>query len=269
MSKNKKSISFPVDVVISTSGRWDFLKLCLGALKRQTIVPNIIVIDNASDAEERIANQELFEGVKSKRLPNPLGFPSANNNGASMGVAPLILFLNDDCILADPTSIEKMIETMRDETIGILGIKLLFPPDSNSPIRPAGKVQHVGIGLTIKAQVVHPLNAWSSNHPKTNVSRDVFAVTGACLLIRRSLFGKVQGFDTIYGMGTYEDVDLCLKARSLGQRVFVNTSIVGYHYTGATAEKKQTPFPLQMNASIFLSRWQGSPLLVWEDWTYY
>lgn len=274
MSKRNRNarVSIPkhlVDVVISTSGRWDFLEQCLNALRKQTLKPNIIIVDNASDEEERKNHEHLFNGVSSKRLKQHFGFAAANNQGAALGNAPAILFLNDDCILEDETAIQKMFSTIEDPTIGICGIKLLYPLSSTSNIRPPGKVQHVGIALNIKGDTYHPLAGWSANHPKANVSRDVFAVTGACLMVKRVLFEKVGKFDLVYGAGTYEDVDLCLKVRSIGQRVFVNTNAVGYHYAGATSEKKQTPFPLLLNSNIFKTRWQGSPLLAWDEWTYY
>jgi len=80
-------------------------------------------------------------------------------------------------------------------------------------------------------------------------------VTGACLTIRRKLFDFVSGFDKIYGLGTFEDCDLCFKAKQLGQRVFVNVTALGYHYTGSTAEKKRVQFPIGQNRMIFQSKW--------------
>ena len=270
MSKNRKhrvySPKAEVDVVITTGGRWDFLKQCLDALKQQTIAVNVILIDNASDSEERIQNSALFDGATTKRLQQHLGFPASNNEGARMGQAPLILFLNDDCIL-QPDAIEKMVETMKDETIGICGAKLIFPA-SNSPQRPAGKVQHIGMGLNIRGDVIHPLIGWSPDNPKCCISRDVFAVTGACLMTRRVLFNKVGGFDLSYGQGTYEDIEISLQIRKLGKRVFVSCEAIGVHYAGATAEKKQKAFPLQMNSIVFRGRWLNTPCMTWDEWRF-
>lgn len=271
--KNRKhSVSKPsssrVDVVITTAGRWDFLRECLTALRAQTLPVNIILLDHASPIDERNQNLNLFEGVTTKRLEQNIGFPQSNNEASRMGRAPLILFLNDDCVL-EPDAVEQMVATMDEqETIGICGAKLLFPPNSTSPIRPAGKVQHIGIGLTIKGDAIHPLLGWSPENPHTCHSRDVFAVTGACLMIRRSLFSRVNGFDLRYGIGTYEDVDLCLKVRQVGFRVFVNVNARGYHYAGATSEKKMMGFPQQMNASIFKTKWANTPLMFWDEWTW-
>lgn len=270
MSKNRKHrvYSAPnseVDVVIITGGRWDFLKECLEALRKQTIPINIILLDNASDMAERQQNDTLFSNVATKRIQQSLGFPAANNEAVRMGRAPLILFLNDDCILKED-AIEKMVETMKDPSIGVCGAKLLFPLTSSST-RPAGKVQHVGMALTIRGEVVHPLIGWSADNPKCCISRDVFCVTGACFMTRRDLFRKIGGFDIAYGAGTYEEVDFCMTVAGLGKRVFINCEAQGWHYAGATAEKKNVGFPIQMNNLIFQAKWRGS--LQWNEWVFF
>jgi GT2 family glycosyltransferase len=138
-------------------------------------------------------------------------------------------------------AIEKMAQSMKDPSIGVCGAKLLFPLNSSST-RPAGKVQHVGMAVSIRGDVIHPLIGWSANNPRCCVSRDVFGVTGACFMTRRDLFRKIGGFDTAYGAGTYEEVDFCMRVRNVGKRVFVNCGAQGWHYAGATAEKKGVGF---------------------------
>jgi len=271
MSHNRKhgASSRPgVDVVIITGGRWDFLKQCLEALDKQTVPVNIILLDNASDSEERIQNSNLFDGISTKRIQQRLGFPAANNEAVRMGTAPIVLFLNDDCILNE-NAIEKILESMKDETIGVCGAKLIFPLSPTGQGRPAGKVQHVGMALNIRGEVVHPLLGWSPDNPKCKVSRDVFSVTGACFMTRRSLFNQVGGFDTSYGIGTYEEVQFCQQAKSLGKRVYVNCEATGYHYAGATAEKNKVAYPLQMNALTFRSRFMGSPFMTYDEYKFY
>jgi GT2 family glycosyltransferase len=157
---------------------------------------------------------------------------------------------------------------MQDETIGVCGIKLIFPPDSKSPIRPAGKVQHVGMALNIRGEPIHPLVGWSADHPKANVSRDVLFVTGACLCIRRAIFNKVGGFGMEYGMGTFEDTDLCFKVLFQQKRVYVNVEALGYHYVGSTVEKKKMGFPMGQNKMMFQTKWGNTGMMQWSDWLF-
>lgn len=277
MRKRAKIRKSLLDIVIVTGGRFDMLFKCLESLYRESeSTPiNIIIVDNATPAEEWRQASELFAvrddnklaGFTIHHLTREVGYAEANNVGARLGSAPYVMFLNDDVEL-QPGAIQKVLESMNDVTVGIVGIKLLFPPTSTSPIRPAGRVQHVGMALNIRGEPVHPLIGWSANHPKANVSRDVLFVTGACLTIRRRLFDTVRGFDTAYGLGTFEDCDLCFKIRQLGQRVYLNAQALGYHYVGSTAEKKRVAFPIQQNKMIFQTRWSNSGLMEWTDWQF-
>ena len=97
----------------------------------------------------------------------------------------------------------------------------------------------------------------------------MFSVTGATFAIRREAFEKAKGFDSIYGLGTFEDVDMALKIRSLGYKIWVDTNAVAYHYVGATSEVRKEPFPLEQNRAIFIQRWMKSGLMTFDNWTYF
>lgn len=266
-NRHKNTRVSSVDVVVTTAGRFDLLRDCLASLDKQ-IPHNLYVIDNASDSEQRNQNQDVFARTNSKRLQQNVGFPGAANEGARMGSSPLILFLSDDVVLFSET-LEKMVSRMNDQSIGVCGAKLMFPPTSTSPHRPAGKVQHVGLGMNIRGDVIHPLVGWSADHPKVCQSREVMATTGACFMIRRNLFSKAGGFDVAYGRGTYEDTDLCFRVRSMGFRIFVDTEAKAYHYVGATAENRQEGFPIQQNSAVFRARWGGTPLYAWDEFSWW
>lgn len=261
-----------LDVVITTAGRFDLLENCLDAVLASQDPPlySIRLVDNGSESEERIANSKLFDpdeyeiDFQSRRLKDNRGFPAAANEGAGMGSAPIIMFLSDDVVL-QPDVLHKVFDAFADPQIGIVGIKLLFPEESIEPGRPAGKVQHVGLCLNIRGEPIHPLVGWSANHPKTCITRDPWAVTGACFTIRRELFDKAGKFDLDYGKGTYEDVSLCLRARQLGSRIRLLADAIGYHHVGATMQKRKEPFLLGQNLQIFRAKFGNSGLLTWTE----
>lgn len=270
--KHSKPKTTVLDVAIVTGGRFDMLSKCLTALYREAeAVPlRIFIIDNATDAEERLANDEIFLHplVRVKRMTQEIGFAQASNEAARMGSAPFIMFLNDDVEL-QPGAVQTIVDTFWDKTVGTVGIKLLFPPDSTRAGYPAGKVQHVGMALSIRGDAEHPLIGWSPENPRTCINRDVIAITGACLTIRRDVFNRVQGFDPVYGLGTWEDVDLCMKVLASGFRNYVNANAVGYHYTNATVEKKRRGFPIQHNKMIFQSKWASTGLMAWTSYNFW
>jgi GT2 family glycosyltransferase len=262
-----------IDVVVTFGGRFDCLETCLNALYREAKQNpiSVILVDNASPAEEKLEHLELFQtypkdlvSFKTKRLTPVRGFPEMANDGAREGKAPLIMFLSDDVELAEG-ALDKVIRRMDDPQIGVVGIKLLFPLNSTNPGRPAGKVQHVGHSMNIRGEVIHPLLGWSADNPKCCKSQEVWSVTGACFTVRRSLFNKIGGFNMVYGKGYFEDCELCMAVHQAGQKVFVDCDAIGYHYTGATMEKFQLPAPLMENLMTFRSRWQKSGLLQWRE----
>ena len=161
--------------------------------------------------------------------------------------------------MLSPNSLKTLVDDIKSNPkIGVLGMKLLFPHDHvGDPIRPAGKIQHVGLFTNIKAEFVHTFVGWSEDNPRPNAVRDVYAVTGAALLTRRNLWIRSRGFFEGYGLGTYEDVDYAMMIREMGYKVCVNTKAVATHYTGATAESHNIPYPMQVNRSIFMARWHN------------
>jgi GT2 family glycosyltransferase len=232
-----------------------------------------VVINNVDSSEATIRAKALggFSNIKRfevKILQGQTSFGEACNAGARMFSSPLVMFLNDDIEL-DDDAIDKVVRSFDNLEIGIVGIKLIFPKDSIVPGRPAGKIQHIGMSLDINANPQHPLVGWSADNPKCCVSREVWAVTGACLTVRRGLFNKIGGFDKRYEVGYFEDVDLCLSVRQLGGKIYINADAIGQHHTGATMTKRKTPAPMQENAMKFKTKWASTGLLIWDMHTYY
>jgi GT2 family glycosyltransferase len=189
------------------------------------------------------------------------GFPRACNTGAARKQSPLIFFLNSDVIL-EPNAIKIAVTALDDDKIGVVGMKLLFPTEEqladakmNPNIRPARKIQHIGLYCNVHGEFLHTMIGWSEDNPRTFAIRDAYVVTGAALMTRRSIWNKVGGFNLAYGMGTYEDVDYCLSVRDLGYNIIVEQAAMGTHYTGATSEQHKIQFPLQYNRLVFLQRW--------------
>lgn len=274
MSKKFKSVrglsSTVLDIVIPVYNRFDLLEKCLAALPEAVgdSPYRVYIVDNGSDVEKAKAfyattasEHQVFLNRANK------GFPQAVNRGARSGYSPYILLLNSDCIMT-PGSIAAMLETIRSsDSTGVVGAKLLFPFDVGQlrpDIRPAGKVQHVGMFVNIRADFIHVFSGWSSDNQRVNSVGEVHAVTGACMLIRRSVWARVGGMFEGYGLGTYEDVDFCMSVHELGYNILVNPNAVGYHYTSASAESQLVPFPLSKNKQIFLGRWQEK--LMYSEW---
>lgn len=270
-----------LDIIIPVRGRFDLLEKCLESIEPAfpEIAYNIIIIDNASH-EEAVPEHALvndfynamtfkYPGLIVLRQKENLGFPRACNVAVRRKTSPLIFFLNSDIIL-DPNSGLKLINKLDNPMVGIVGMKLRFASESdyvdarmNASIRPPGRLQHICLSVNYNGDIHHPFIGWDVDHPRVNVLTSVCAVTGAALMTRRNLFMKAGGFYEGYGMGTFEDVDLCMTVREQGHDIVAVPEATGIHYTNATMEQLKSGFPLQTNASVFKGRW-GDKLLWWD-----
>jgi GT2 family glycosyltransferase len=275
---NRKPI---FDVVVNTAGRFDMLQVCINAIYKNATLPmTITVVDDASKKDEKQFYWKLFEhdaekdvhrnilSHTSKRNETQQGYPRSANLGAKKSKGRFIVFISDDVEIHDGY-FDQIYEVFQNPNIGVVGSRLLFPPTSTHKGRPAGKIQHVGVALDVRGNSVHPMVGWSPENPKTQHSREVLAVTGALFAIRSDLFHSLGGFDTIYGLGYWEDIDLCLKVRQKGGKIWLDTKASAYHYVAASSEKgvvHNTDF--QRNSETFKNRWRTSGLLIPDDWTY-
>lgn len=273
MTKRKRHVKKKtlLDIIIPVHGRFDLLEMCLDALPSACgdITYTVIIVDNSSPKSEADKFYSDRKGVTVIRNKSNKGFPHACRQGANRGHSPLLLFLNSDVIM-DTGSIDQMVRALDEKEIGIVGAKLLFPEfveGLRTEIRPAGKVQHVGLMTNIRGEFVHAYVGWNADNPRVNQVREVYAVTGAALMTRRLVWKDVGGFDLKYGMGTWEDVDFCLSARDLGYNVIVEIKATGVHYTGATSEAYQIGYPYDQNRMIFMSKWGG--VLNWTEYLHW
>jgi O-antigen biosynthesis protein len=261
-----------LDIVIPVHNCFDILKRGLDSIPGaiEDTSHKVIIIDNASDKEQADEFYKDYPDYKIIRNRENHGFPKTCNMGANRGYSPLILFLNSDVIL-EPGSLSQLISNMNDQTIGVAGMKLIFPMDnplpSNEVVRPRGKIQHVGLTINIRGEFPHLFLGWSPDHPKVNKVRDVVGVTGAALLTRRNIFQKAGRFHEGYGKGTYEDLDYCFTVKNLGYNIIVDTKAVAYHYTNATGTTYNMSYPIQANKMLFYQRWNNH--MYWDEWRHW
>jgi N-acetylglucosaminyl-diphospho-decaprenol L-rhamnosyltransferase len=179
---------------------------------------------------------ESHPSVRVLRSETPLGFAAANNRGAALlrepGSRPAHLyFLNDDTV-SEPDALPRLVEHLREHpSCTIAGPRLMIDRSDaivNSlglDVAVTGEAWDEGLGRPLGE--VLPLPPW----------RPAIAVTGTALLVRLDVFERLGGWREIFHY-YYEDVDLCLRARSLGGDVEVVTAAVVHHAVSATAGRE-------------------------------
>jgi GT2 family glycosyltransferase len=257
---NPGKISSQVDIVIPVYGQPRLLEKCVESVLRTAPGARLILVDDCSPGTEI---KKLF--TRYSRLPNVKtvstgqnqGFIGACRAGAKAGSSPFILFLNSDTEAVQSGWLEALLP--READIAITGAKLLFPPDMEGPL--AGTVQHAGVYRNKQGIADNAFYGQPADHPLVNRAHDVNAVTGACMLIRRSVWDEMKGFDTAFGRGIYEDVDLCWRVRQQGQRVWYEPAAALYHREHGSSLAKRTLHEenFKKNARILYERWGVLP----------
>jgi GT2 family glycosyltransferase/glycosyltransferase involved in cell wall biosynthesis len=263
-----RSAAIDVSIIIPVLNKLEFTAQCLDRIWRNTgsqIACEVVVVDNASSdgTQEWFARLRQGSGGQARLdhgaggqgdtagVPAPVrylrnetnhGFARANNEGARLSSGRYLLFLNNDT-LVQPGWLAEMLAAARDPSVGIVGIKQLFPYTN--------EVYHTGIVFTPARQPEHLYPHLDASRPEVNKQREYQAVNGACLLIPRDLFDACGGFDEEYRNG-YEDIDLCMKVRQRGRTIVCCTRGFIYHYgqisEGRTADDEQ-------NSAIFQRKW--------------
>lgn len=213
-----------VSIIIPTKEQFSTLERCIKSLFEKTDWSNfeVLIIDNGS---VEIETREFLNGLKKLGdeldgrirvfdYSKPFNYSAMNNFAASQARGDYLLLLNNDTAALHPQWLRNMMSYASQDDVGVVGAKLLFPN---------GKIQHAGVVLGIDHVAGHPFIDWD---PKDygyfgwlQLPRDISAVTGACLLTKKSIFDEVKGLDERDLAVSYNDVDYCLKVKANGQRV--------------------------------------------------
>jgi GT2 family glycosyltransferase len=192
----------------------DLLETCLASLRaRADLVLRQIVVVAHEECGPNPSLQSVIKraGATGLTFRGAFNFAAMNNLGAGIAETPGLLFLNDDVRATAPEWAELLAEQVSREEVGVAGAVLWYP---SGVLQHAGIVAGVGDGVGHVGRYMQSSELW----PWLLATRNVSAVTGACLAIRKNLFGRLGGFDTLFP-NNYNDVDLCFRVRSHGYRV--------------------------------------------------
>ena len=215
-----------VSVIVPTYGEDLHTFTCLKALAGEAAaVPlEVIVMD---DCAPRPAAEALapVTGVRFERNAENLGFLRNVNRGASLARGEYLLILNNDAVVG-AGAIEALLDVFeRAPGAGAVGAKLVYPD---------GRLQEAG------AIVWRDGSAWNDGRgddperPEFNYLREADYCSAACLMVQRSLFDVLGGFDERYTPAYGEDVDLCFRIREAGGKVYYQPAAEVVHFEGAS-----------------------------------
>ena len=255
-----------VSIVIVNWHSIDFTKDCLASIEA-AIAPldyEIIVVDNAS---EPAACLELGRRVSHTHVicsHSNVGFAIASNLGATQSSGRNILFLNPDTIILGE-AIQKMVHKLDSHSdIGAVGAKLLNKDQTvqSSCVRPFPTIFNQLFAVDALKRRTPRLSVWGTKAllpENIDGCHEVDALSGACILVRRSVFEAVGGFSTDFFMYA-EDTDLCYKIRRHGWAVLYVGEAQIVHLGGQSSEKTDVGLSdviMRQSVFMFLRKYRG------------
>ncbi len=230
-----------VSIIIPTKDKVDLLKNCIKSIFNKTDYPKYeILIVNHDSQQERTYKffKEIcssYDNIRILRFSGEFNYSLINNFAVSYAKGELLLFLNNDTEVINPDWLTEMVShAIRDE-IGCVGAKLYYPD---------GTIQHAGVILGVGGVAGHSHKHISGESPgyfaRLNLIQNISAVTGACLMVKKTIFYEVGGFDPNLKVA-FNDVDFCLKVREKGYRNLWTPYAELYHYESKTRGYEDTP----------------------------
>jgi GT2 family glycosyltransferase len=226
-----------VSIIVPFRDSPEVTDACLQSLRSwfNEIPYEVLLVSNESQEDKTFAMMEDWERnyptVRCLEHNEPFNFQKLNNWAVKQSEGALLLFLNNDTEALHDKWLDGLVEHAQRPEIGAVGPRLLYPN---------GLVQHAGVVVGIGGFAEHP---WAGHHPDAWTPagpsywvRNFLAVTAACLLIERTKFDRVAGFDerfTVCG----GDVDLGLRLVSAGYRNVMNPFVRLVHHESMTRDR--------------------------------
>jgi O-antigen biosynthesis protein len=202
---------------------------CLASLEETSGYPidEIVLVDNGSIDPETWELRRRLERRPATRVledPRPFNWAALNNAAAATCSSEMLLFLNNDIEATTSGWLKELVAQGQRPEIGAVGARLIYPD---------GKLQHAGVVIGLGGIASHlfvgmPKGQHGYFH-WDQVVRQYTAVTAACMLVRRSVFEEIGGFDESFVVG-FNDVDFCIRLERAGYGVLYTPHAELTHY---------------------------------------
>jgi GT2 family glycosyltransferase len=258
--KNKPHVT----IVIPFKDQIETTQRCIDALEARTAYRdwNVVLVDNWSTSPESKKFAAAIRRKKNMRLlrvEEPFNYSRLNNLAVKITKSEYVVFMNNDLFVSNEDwLIAALSEVEGDPKVGAVGGRFSYP---NGTIQHAGVVLGLG-GVAGHAHVGVPDDE-GGYAGRALFAQEVSAVTGAGMLVRRSAFDEVGGFDETNLPVAFNDIDLCLKLRRAGYRIIYTPAFRAEHYESLSRGDDERPIQearLFQETEVMRARW-GETLL--------
>ena len=240
-----------VSIIVPVFNEIKYTIECLISLEKYTTdIPYEVIIADDCSSDETQALLSGIENINYIRNTVNLGFLLSCNSASRKVRGEYLLLLNNDVQVTEDW-LAPLLETFEKfESVGAVGSKIVYP---------SGHLQEAGVQMNRKGESkLLGLND-DPNLPRYNYVREVEYCSGACLMVKTSLFKALGGFDREYQPAYFEDADLCFRIREQGFRVFYNPHSVAVHHLSISSNSLKSNYKLMLttrNKQKFCQRWQ-------------
>jgi GT2 family glycosyltransferase len=225
----------------------------VASLRAQTLPPDeIVVVDNGAPDGAPLPE---VEGARIERPASNVGYGAGCNLGARAASGDELLILNADVVLTEDAiaALRKRLES--DDRVAVVGPRIFSHGELQLSARGFPSLRTGLLGRrSLLTRILVRARRYPAEFRQVPVGGGpVDWVSGACMLIRRSAFDRVGGFDEGYWM-YWEDADLCRRLVDEGWEVQFEPAAVVHHATGASGTSARTIRAFHESAARFASR---------------
>lgn len=224
-----------ISILIPNKDHVDDLRRCIDSIKERSTYENyeIIIIENNSTEKGTFDYYKTLEGQERITIviyEGGFNYARINNFGAHAATGEYLLLLNNDTQVISMNWLEAMLMYAQRPDVGAVGAKLYY---GDRTIQHAGVV--VGLGAHRTAGHTHyKINYDNLGYMgKLCYAQNVSAVTGACLMVKKSIYDEVGGLDEAFRVAL-NDVDFCLRVREKGYLNVFTPFAELYHFESAS-----------------------------------
>lgn len=259
-----------ISIVIPNKDHIEDLDLCITSIEEKSSYKNyefIVVENNSTDKKTFEYYKELEQKCPRAKVvywdKQGFNYPAINNYGVEQAKGEYILFLNNDTEIINEDCLAEMLGFCMRKDVGAVGAKLYFGD---------GTIQHAGVLIGLGGIAGHAFLGFPGNSlgyfGRIQMAQNYSAVTAACLMVKKSVFEQVEGFDERYAVA-FNDVDLCLKIVEAGYRIVYNPYAELKHYESKSRGYEDTEEKIKrFNAEATLLRNRWMDFMIKGDPTY-
>lgn len=248
-----------ISIIIPNKDHVTDLRRCVDSVLNESSYKNfeILIVENNSEEQSIFDYYEELkknEKVKIVTYKGSFNYSKINNFAVQYADGDYLLFLNNDTEVITEQWMENMLMYAQREDVAAVGAKLYYGDNT---------IQHAGIVLGLGAHRAAGHTHYKAPHEHLGYmgrlcyAQDVSAVTAACLMVKKSLFDEVGGFDESFTVA-FNDVDLCLKFRHKGYLNIFTPFAEMYHYESKTRgmEEGEKLRRFEREVAAFRAKWK-------------